>query len=138
MSEHAEQRRTYYHCVSCLKALCSRFIKNRHKILKIPQRCSSSFPVVLFSQLEPIRRQHHTFFRGHRVTDEAHLISTRYSLLSISHSVIIACPLIFSPSVTRCWELSAGNIKWIYQVPILTAIGVSSLHFRGLKPMWKN
>ncbi|XP_036808351.1 parathyroid hormone 2 receptor-like isoform X4 [Oncorhynchus mykiss] len=23
----------------------------------------------------------------------------------------------------RCWELSAGNIKWIYQVPILTAIG---------------
>lgn len=25
----------------------------------------------------------------------------------------------------RCWELSAGNIKWIYQVPILTAIGVS-------------
>lgn len=25
----------------------------------------------------------------------------------------------------RCWELSAGNIEWIYQVPILTAIGVS-------------
>ncbi|XP_036396898.1 parathyroid hormone 2 receptor-like isoform X2 [Megalops cyprinoides] len=26
----------------------------------------------------------------------------------------------------RCWELSAGNIKWIYQVPILTAIGVQT------------
>ncbi|XP_043531291.1 parathyroid hormone/parathyroid hormone-related peptide receptor-like [Chiloscyllium plagiosum] len=23
---------------------------------------------------------------------------------------------------TRCWDLSAGNLKWIYQVPILTAI----------------
>uniref|UniRef100_A0A3B4YJ89 Parathyroid hormone 2 receptor a n=1 Tax=Seriola lalandi dorsalis TaxID=1841481 RepID=A0A3B4YJ89_SERLL len=30
----------------------------------------------------------------------------------------------------RCWELSAGNIKWIYQVPILTAIGV---RFKKLK-----
>ncbi|XP_035378912.1 parathyroid hormone 2 receptor a [Electrophorus electricus] len=27
---------------------------------------------------------------------------------------------------SRCWELSAGNIKWIYQVPILTAIGVQT------------
>ncbi|XP_008278371.1 parathyroid hormone 2 receptor-like, partial [Stegastes partitus] len=24
----------------------------------------------------------------------------------------------------RCWELSAGNIKWIYQFPILTAVGL--------------
>ncbi|TSK67220.1 Parathyroid hormone 2 receptor [Bagarius yarrelli] len=29
----------------------------------------------------------------------------------------------------RCWELSAGNIKWIYQVPILTAIGLNFLLF---------
>ncbi|KAM9493406.1 parathyroid hormone 2 receptor [Clarias gariepinus] len=29
----------------------------------------------------------------------------------------------------RCWELSAGNIKWIYQVPILTAIGLNFILF---------
>ncbi|XP_044523443.1 parathyroid hormone 2 receptor isoform X2 [Gracilinanus agilis] len=26
----------------------------------------------------------------------------------------------------RCWELSAGDIKWIYQAPILAAIGVQA------------
>ncbi|CAL8240508.1 unnamed protein product [Merluccius merluccius] len=30
---------------------------------------------------------------------------------------------------TRCWEHSAGNIKWIYEVPILTAIGLNFLLF---------
>ncbi|CAL8388820.1 unnamed protein product, partial [Gadus morhua 'NCC'] len=30
---------------------------------------------------------------------------------------------------TRCWEQSAGNIKWIYEVPILTAIGLNFLLF---------
>ncbi|CDQ71521.1 unnamed protein product [Oncorhynchus mykiss] len=34
----------------------------------------------------------------------------------------------------RCWELSAGNIKWIYQVPILTAIGVSGFNC-GIMPL---
>uniref|UniRef100_A0A6Q2YC78 Parathyroid hormone 2 receptor n=1 Tax=Esox lucius TaxID=8010 RepID=A0A6Q2YC78_ESOLU len=29
----------------------------------------------------------------------------------------------------RCWELSAGNIKWIYQVPILIAIGLNFIFF---------
>ncbi|XP_015213769.1 parathyroid hormone 2 receptor isoform X2 [Lepisosteus oculatus] len=29
----------------------------------------------------------------------------------------------------RCWELSAGNIKWIYQVPILAAIGLNFVLF---------
>ncbi|KAJ8388365.1 hypothetical protein AAFF_G00133910 [Aldrovandia affinis] len=29
----------------------------------------------------------------------------------------------------RCWELSAENIKWIYQVPILTAIGLNFILF---------
>ncbi|XP_032424707.1 parathyroid hormone 2 receptor [Xiphophorus hellerii] len=29
----------------------------------------------------------------------------------------------------RCWELSAGNVKWIYQVPILTAIGLNFILF---------
>ncbi|XP_041937333.1 parathyroid hormone 2 receptor [Alosa sapidissima] len=29
----------------------------------------------------------------------------------------------------RCWELSAGNVKWIYQVPILTAIGLNFMLF---------
>uniref|UniRef100_A0A8C5HGB2 Parathyroid hormone 2 receptor n=1 Tax=Gouania willdenowi TaxID=441366 RepID=A0A8C5HGB2_GOUWI len=29
----------------------------------------------------------------------------------------------------RCWELNAGNIKWIYQVPILTAIGLNFVLF---------
>lgn len=26
----------------------------------------------------------------------------------------------------RCWDLSAGNLKWIYQVPILAAVVVSA------------
>nr|XP_029516063.1 parathyroid hormone 2 receptor-like isoform X3 [Oncorhynchus nerka] len=30
---------------------------------------------------------------------------------------------------TRCWELSADNIKWIYQVPILTAIVLNFILF---------
>ncbi|XP_033966364.1 parathyroid hormone 2 receptor a [Pseudochaenichthys georgianus] len=29
----------------------------------------------------------------------------------------------------RCWEFSAGYIKWIYQVPILTAIGLNFILF---------
>ncbi|XP_053453490.1 parathyroid hormone 2 receptor isoform X2 [Nycticebus coucang] len=29
----------------------------------------------------------------------------------------------------RCWELSAGNIKWIYQAPILAAIGLNFILF---------
>lgn len=29
----------------------------------------------------------------------------------------------------RCWELSAGNIRWIYQVPILMAIGLNFILF---------
>ncbi|XP_068825116.1 parathyroid hormone 2 receptor isoform X2 [Capricornis sumatraensis] len=32
----------------------------------------------------------------------------------------------------RCWELSAGDIKWIYQAPILAAIGVQS----EVKKLW--
>uniref|UniRef100_A0A3B3VK03 Parathyroid hormone 2 receptor a n=1 Tax=Poecilia latipinna TaxID=48699 RepID=A0A3B3VK03_9TELE len=32
-------------------------------------------------------------------------------------------------SIKSCWELSAGNIKWIYQVPILTAIGLNFILF---------
>uniref|UniRef100_A0AAX7VH21 Parathyroid hormone/parathyroid hormone-related peptide receptor n=1 Tax=Astatotilapia calliptera TaxID=8154 RepID=A0AAX7VH21_ASTCA len=30
---------------------------------------------------------------------------------------------------TQCWDLSAGNLKWIYQVPILAAIVVNFLLF---------
>ncbi|KAG8009181.1 Parathyroid hormone/parathyroid hormone-related peptide receptor [Nibea albiflora] len=30
---------------------------------------------------------------------------------------------------TECWDLSAGNLKWIYQVPILAAIVVNFLLF---------
>lgn len=29
----------------------------------------------------------------------------------------------------RCWDLSAGNLKWIYQVPILAAVVVSTRNF---------
>uniref|UniRef100_A0A8D0E561 Parathyroid hormone 2 receptor n=1 Tax=Salvator merianae TaxID=96440 RepID=A0A8D0E561_SALMN len=29
----------------------------------------------------------------------------------------------------RCWELNAGNIKWIYQAPILVAIGLNFILF---------
>ncbi|XP_004701830.1 parathyroid hormone 2 receptor [Echinops telfairi] len=30
---------------------------------------------------------------------------------------------------TRCWELNAGDIKWIYQAPILAAIGLNFIIF---------
>ncbi|XP_070707926.1 parathyroid hormone 3 receptor [Pempheris klunzingeri] len=30
---------------------------------------------------------------------------------------------------TQCWDISAGNLKWIYQVPILSAIVVNFLLF---------
>ncbi|XP_077175020.1 parathyroid hormone 2 receptor isoform X2 [Paroedura picta] len=30
---------------------------------------------------------------------------------------------------SRCWELSAGDIKWIYQAPILAAIGLNFVLF---------
>ncbi|XP_051968347.1 parathyroid hormone 3 receptor [Xyrauchen texanus] len=30
---------------------------------------------------------------------------------------------------TQCWDISAGNLKWIYQVPILAAIVVRELQF---------
>lgn len=36
-------------------------------------------------------------------------------------------PLLCNCIICRCWEFSAGYIKWIYQVPILTAIGVRAL-----------
>lgn len=29
----------------------------------------------------------------------------------------------------RCWDISAGNLKWIYQVPILAAIVVRKICF---------
>ncbi|KAA8581588.1 hypothetical protein FQN60_003169 [Etheostoma spectabile] len=32
-------------------------------------------------------------------------------------------------SVFRCWDISAGNLKWIFQVPILAAIVVNFLLF---------
>ncbi|XP_033901361.1 parathyroid hormone 2 receptor-like [Acipenser ruthenus] len=32
----------------------------------------------------------------------------------------------------RCWELSAGNLKWIYQAPILTAIGLNFILFLNI------
>jgi len=31
----------------------------------------------------------------------------------------------------RCWDLSAGSLKWIYQVPILAAIVVSLIPAAG-------
>ncbi|XP_034144540.1 parathyroid hormone/parathyroid hormone-related peptide receptor isoform X1 [Esox lucius] len=33
---------------------------------------------------------------------------------------------------TECWDLSAGNLKWIYQVPILTAILVNFMLFLNI------
>ncbi|XP_037706293.1 parathyroid hormone 2 receptor [Choloepus didactylus] len=32
----------------------------------------------------------------------------------------------------RCWELSAGDIKWIYQAPILAAIGLNFILFLNM------
>ncbi|KAG8140165.1 hypothetical protein E2320_002887, partial [Naja naja] len=34
---------------------------------------------------------------------------------------------------TQCWDLSAGNMKWIYQVPILVAIMSSGIQIMGNK-----
>ena len=47
---------------------------------------------------------------------------------SYSRFLVLSLALSLSLSHNRCWELSAGNIKWIYQVPILTAIGVSDFN----------
>ncbi|XP_056367941.1 parathyroid hormone/parathyroid hormone-related peptide receptor-like [Oenanthe melanoleuca] len=33
---------------------------------------------------------------------------------------------------TQCWDLSAGNMKWIYQVPILTAVVVNFFLFLNI------
>ncbi|XP_035997679.1 parathyroid hormone 3 receptor isoform X3 [Fundulus heteroclitus] len=33
---------------------------------------------------------------------------------------------------TQCWDISAGNLKWIYQVPILAAIVVNFLLFLNI------
>ncbi|XP_072297849.1 parathyroid hormone/parathyroid hormone-related peptide receptor [Eucyclogobius newberryi] len=33
---------------------------------------------------------------------------------------------------TECWDLSAGNLKWIYQVPILTAVVVNFVLFLNI------
>lgn len=40
----------------------------------------------------------------------------------------------FFTALFRCWDLSAGNMKWIYQVPILAAVVVRTprLHFPTL------
>lgn len=50
----------------------------------------------------------------------------KLKMLLNSHC-LFACHFIHGSSFSclRCWELSAGNIKWIYQAPILAAIGVS-------------
>lgn len=42
----------------------------------------------------------------------------------------LADPFLLLFIYCRCWDLSAGNLKWIYQVPILAAVVVSprSLH----------
>lgn len=35
-------------------------------------------------------------------------------------------------SLLRCWDLSAGNLKWIVQVPILASIVVSTGWLQGV------
>lgn len=53
------------------------------------------------------------------------LLLSLHKLSSASLFLIPWLPLLLCVYIhCRCWELSAGNIKWIYQVPILTAIGV--------------
>lgn len=62
----------------------------------------------------------------HFSAQSAYLNNTRPLLFLPLSLECSSCPCI---RVTcRCWELSAGNIKWIYQVPILTAIGVRVLN----------
>ena len=53
------------------------------------------------------------------------LVNLKYCLILIA---CLLCQFICESffSCFRCWELSAGDIKWIYQAPILAAIGVSS------------
>lgn len=47
--------------------------------------------------------------------------STDSHLFSLANLIIKV--LFFFPFHLRCWELSAGD-RWIYQAPILAAIGV--------------
>lgn len=46
--------------------------------------------------------------------------------------VIRIINLSFADAALRCWDISAGNLKWIYQVPILAAIVVRKNTFRFL------
>uniref|UniRef100_A0A8C4TM18 Parathyroid hormone/parathyroid hormone-related peptide receptor n=1 Tax=Falco tinnunculus TaxID=100819 RepID=A0A8C4TM18_FALTI len=55
--------------------------------------------------------------------------------------IIIGLPAVFvsvwasvraSLADTQCWDLSAGNVKWIYQVPILAAIVVNFFLFLNI------
>ncbi len=62
-------------------------------------------------------------------------------LLNIFWIIIHVCRLIYHSIclyLCRCWELSAGNIKWIYQVPILTAIGVSKSDVKNCQALNKH
>ncbi|MED6233318.1 Parathyroid hormone/parathyroid hormone- peptide receptor, partial [Ataeniobius toweri] len=33
---------------------------------------------------------------------------------------------------SRCWDISAGNLKWIYQVPILVAVVINFVLFLNI------
>uniref|UniRef100_A0A8C9N4W5 Parathyroid hormone/parathyroid hormone-related peptide receptor n=1 Tax=Serinus canaria TaxID=9135 RepID=A0A8C9N4W5_SERCA len=41
-------------------------------------------------------------------------------------------PTSFFTGLLRCWDLSAGNMKWIYQVPILAAVMVNFFLFLNI------
>lgn len=55
-------------------------------------------------------------------TDRSWIITTRSLVLFLSLWWIHFMLFIYC----RCWDLSAGNLKWIYQVPILAAVVVST------------
>lgn len=67
-----------------------------------------SFPIILLFSFRARSTQHQ---RPHRA-------------LSHLSNLFLPDPFLFFNR--RCWDLSAGNLKWIYQVPILVAVVVST------------
>ncbi|KAF3858139.1 hypothetical protein F7725_011340 [Dissostichus mawsoni] len=63
----------------------------------------------------------------HRWGPEGSWIITASSEI-LTHLLLILMLFIYC----RCWDLSAGNLKWIYQVPILAAIVVNFMLFLNI------
>ncbi|KAJ6654794.1 hypothetical protein lerEdw1_006483 [Lerista edwardsae] len=66
--------------------------------------------------------------REKEVFDRLRIIYTVGYSISLASLVAAMCILCYF----KCWDLSAGNMKWIYQVPILAAIVVDFFLFLNI------